>query len=93
MSLGRAEKIASILIAILAIMVAASIYSFLAHSPANSLETLIRIAAAKCPGIPGGSGGPGPDYINITIDVALVALFGIFVELTIKDMRRRKKRI
>jgi hypothetical protein len=93
LSLGRAEKVATVLIGILSIIVAASIFSFLAQSPANSLETLIRIAAAKCPGLPGGSGGPGPDYINITIDVALVALFGIFVELTIKDMRRRRKRI
>jgi len=91
--IGRVERIASVLIGILSIIVVASIYSILAQSPANSLETLIRIAAAKCPGIPGGSGGPGPDYINITIDVALVALFGIFVELTIKDLRRKRKRI
>ena len=93
MPIGRVERIASVLIGILSIIVVASIYSILAQSPANSLETLIRIAAAKCPGIPGGSGGPGPDYINITIDVALVALFGIFVELTIKDLRRKRKRI
>jgi hypothetical protein len=63
----------------------------LSYSSLYSVSALIRIAAAKCPGIPGGAGSGGPDYINITIDYGLVGLFVLFLMLTVKDMRKRRK--
>jgi hypothetical protein len=48
-------------------------------------------AEAKCPGLPFGQYSGGPDYINITIDVALVAATAAFIYLTIRDFRRRRK--
>jgi hypothetical protein len=72
-------------------LVIASYLSFMFKEPTNSISTLARIAAAKCPGIPGGQGSAGPDYVNITIDFALVELFVLFLMLTVKDMRKRRK--
>jgi hypothetical protein len=57
----------------------------------DAISTFARIAAAKCPGIPGGQGSGGPDYVNITIDVGLVGLFLLFLMLTVKDMRKRRR--
>jgi hypothetical protein len=48
-------------------------------------------AEAKCPGLPFGQNSGGPDYINIAIDVALVAATLAFIVLTIRDFRRRRK--
>ena len=59
--------------------------------PFDNLATEIKIAVAKCPGLPGGSTSGGPDYINIAIDVGLVSLLGAFLYLTIRDMRRKRK--
>jgi hypothetical protein len=59
--------------------------------PFDNLATEIKIAAAKCPGIPGGSGSGGIDYINIAIDVGLVSLLALFLFLTVRDLRRKKK--
>jgi hypothetical protein len=48
-------------------------------------------AEAKCPGLPFGQYSGGPDYINIAIDVALVAATLAFIFLTIRDFRRRRR--
>lgn len=52
---------------------------------------LANYVNAKCPGIPYGQDSGGPDYIDISIDAALVAVFGLFLYLTIRDMRRKAK--
>ena len=59
--------------------------------PFDNHATEIKIAAAKCPGIPGGSGSGGIDYINIAIDVGLVSLLALFLFLTVRDLRRKKR--
>jgi hypothetical protein len=89
--LGLREKVVTVIVPVLVFLVAGSIYSLLKKAPANSALTIIRIATAKCPGIPGGAGSPGPDYINITIDIGLICLFAIFVLLTAKDMMRKRR--
>jgi hypothetical protein len=89
--LNRVETFAKLVLATLVVLVITSLISYLFKAPAYSISMLARIVAAKCPGIPGGSGSGGPDYINITIDVGLVGLFALFLELTIKDMRKRRK--
>lgn len=90
--MSRIIKIVYVMISLLVLLIIATIYSFLTRAPVDSALTLLRIAAAKCPGIPGGSGSGGPDYINITVDVGLVGMFMLFVLLTIKDMRRKRLR-
>jgi hypothetical protein len=89
--LSRSDTIAKILLVFIILLVVSSILSYLLKEPAYSASTLIRIAAAKCPGIPGGAGSGGPDYINITIDYGLVGLFVLFLMLTVKDMRKRRR--
>jgi hypothetical protein len=55
-------------------------------------ENIVNYVVAKCPGIPGGSGSGGPDYINIALDAVLAIVFVAFLYLTIRDMRRKRKR-
>jgi hypothetical protein len=89
--LSRAEAFAKLILGILIVLVSVSVFSYIFRAPAYSISTIARVAAAKCPGIPGGSGSGGPDYINITIDFGLVGLFVLFLMLTVKDMRKRKR--
>jgi hypothetical protein len=91
--LNRSNQIINTIIATVVAIVGTSLVSEFFQSPQTSLSTVARIAIAKCPGLPGGSGSGGPDYINIAIDVGLVALFGYFLYLTVKDMRRRRKQM
>jgi hypothetical protein len=48
-------------------------------------------AEAKCPGLPFGSSSNGPDYIDLAIDGALAVVAAVFIALTIRDLRRRRK--
>ena len=57
----------------------------------SKLEELILKAAAKCPGLPYGSSSGGPDYIDLAIDGALAAVAAVFIALTIRDLKRRRK--
>jgi hypothetical protein len=58
---------------------------------ATAVKKFAQYVSAKCPGIPYGSTSGGPDYIDISIDAALVAVFGLFLYLTIRDMRRKAR--
>jgi hypothetical protein len=93
--LNNAESVlAKAIVLVLAVLASASFILSVIQALAsnnNKLSSAIRIAAAKCPGIPGGSGSGGPDYINIGIDVGLFALFGFFVFLTVRDVYRKKR--
>ncbi|MFI5421369.1 MAG: hypothetical protein ACHQ1H_10425 [Nitrososphaerales archaeon] len=53
--------------------------------------TLLLRAEAKCPGLPFGSTSGGPDLIDLAIDGALAVVAALFIALTIRDLRRRKK--
>ena len=55
-------------------------------------ETILLRVEAKCPGLPFGSTSGGPDYINIALDLALVAAAGYLAYLTIRDILRRRRR-
>jgi hypothetical protein len=57
----------------------------------SKLEGLLLRAEAKCPGLPFGSTSGGPDYIDIAIDGALAVVAAVFIALTIRDLRRRRK--
>ena len=48
-------------------------------------------AVAKCPGLPLGGSSGGPDYIDLAIDGALAAVAAVFIVLTIRDLRRRRR--
>lgn len=80
------------IIALVVFFVSASlVLSMLSVSiPFDNLATEIKIATAKCPGLPGGSTSGGIDYINIALDVGLVSLLGLFLYLTIRDLRRKR---
>jgi hypothetical protein len=90
-TLRRANASLILFLGTLIVIVGSAILSYALQTPVVSLVVIARIAVAKCPGIPGGSNSGGPDYINITIDVGLVGLFCLFVMLTLKDMRKRRK--
>jgi hypothetical protein len=53
--------------------------------------TLLLRAEAKCPGLPFGSTSGGPDLIDLAIDGALAVVAALFIALTIRDLRRRKR--
>ena len=57
----------------------------------SQLRMAFLRVAAKCPGLPYGQNSGGPDYINIAIDVALAAIAGVFIFLTIRDVRRKRR--
>jgi len=57
----------------------------------SKLEDLLLKAEAKCPGLPFGSYSSGPDYIDLAIDGALAAVAVVFIALTIRDLRRRRR--
>ena len=57
----------------------------------SAIENLLLRAEAKCPGLPFGSYSGGPDYIDIAIDGALAVVAAVFIALTIRDLRRRRK--
>ena len=46
---------------------------------------------AKCPGLPYGAYSGGPDYIDISIDIGLTVVAGMFIYLTVRDIRRKRK--
>jgi hypothetical protein len=86
---GRRDLAKIVVVALIAtIFSTALVFSLLG---ASSESPLARYVYAKCPGIPGGEYSGGPDYIDISIDAALVAVFGLFLYLTIRDMRRKAK--
>jgi hypothetical protein len=57
----------------------------------SSLEIALLKVEAKCPGLPYGQYSGGPDYINIAIDIGLAVVAGVFIYLTIRDIRRKRK--
>jgi len=54
-------------------------------------QNLILRVFAKCPGLPYGSYSGGPDYIDISIDVGLTVVAAVFIALTIRDIRRKRR--
>jgi hypothetical protein len=54
-------------------------------------QNLILRVFAKCPGLPYGSNSGGPDYIDISIDVGLTVVAAVFIALTIRDIRRKRR--
>ncbi len=59
-------------------------------SDAQFLSLLLR-AEAKCPGLPYGSTSGGPDLIDLAIDGALAVVAALFIALTVRDLRRRRR--
>jgi len=57
----------------------------------SAIENLLLRAEAKCPGLPFGQYSAGPDYIDLAIDGALAVVAAVFIALTIRDLRRRRK--
>ena len=55
------------------------------------LKTALLRAEAKCPGLPYGQYSGGPDYINIAIDIALLSVAAVFIYLTVRDIRRKRR--
>jgi len=51
---------------------------------------LLRVFA-KCPGLPYGSYSGGPDFIDISIDAGLAVVAAVFIALTVRDIRRKRK--
>jgi len=54
-------------------------------------ETSLLKAFAKCPGLPFGAYSKGPDYIDISIDAGLAVVAAVFIALTIRDIRRKRR--
>jgi len=54
-------------------------------------QSMILKVFAKCPGLPYGAYSGGPDYIDISIDVGLTVVAGMFIFLTVRDIRRKRK--
>ena len=55
-------------------------------------ETILLRVEAKCPGLPYGSTSGGPDYINIALDIALVAAAAYLIYITVRDILRKRRR-
>jgi len=56
-----------------------------------TLESFLLKVEAKCPGLPFGSSSSGPDYIDLAIDGSLAVVAAVFIALTIRDLRRRRR--
>lgn len=80
-------------IAFVALIVAGifAVVLFLSLAAASAGTNIVNYVSAKCPGIPYGSQSGGPDYIDISIDSALAAVFGYLLYLTVRDLRRKRK--
>jgi hypothetical protein len=85
---SRREAAKIIFIALMVVVFSGTMIFSLVNGNESSIASYVY---AKCPGIPYGSTSGGPDYIDISIDVGLVAVFGYFLYLTIRDMRRKAK--
>jgi hypothetical protein len=57
----------------------------------NEFRLMILRVFAKCPGLPYGAYSGGPDYIDISIDIGLTVVAAVFIYLTIRDIRRKRK--
>lgn len=53
-------------------------------------SSLLRVFA-KCPGLPYGAYSGGPDYIDISIDISLAVVAAVFIYLTVRDIRRKRR--
>ncbi|MGI0078859.1 MAG: hypothetical protein ACRECH_04485 [Nitrososphaerales archaeon] len=76
---------AVILVYLLLIRVATEFHSYLS-------ETILLRVEAKCPGLPYGSTSGGPDYINIALDIGLLAAAAYLVYITVRDISRKRRR-
>jgi hypothetical protein len=74
-------------IAALAFLLITRIFSEIQNYFSQSI--LLRVEA-KCPGLPYGQNSGGVDYINVALDVALVAVAGYLAYITARDVRRKK---
>jgi hypothetical protein len=54
-------------------------------------QNMVLKVFAKCPGLPYGAYSGGPDYIDISIDIGLTVIAGMFIYLTVRDIRRKRK--
>ncbi|MDA4130640.1 MAG: hypothetical protein OK457_07705 [Thaumarchaeota archaeon] len=56
-----------------------------------TFNDLLLKVEAKCPGLPFGGSSNGPDYIDLAIDGSLAVVAAVFIALTIRDLRRRRR--
>jgi hypothetical protein len=64
---------------------------FVSEFFAYQYQTSLLRVFAKCPGIPFGAYSGGPDYIDISIDIGLAVVAAVFIYLTIRDIRRKRR--
>ncbi len=60
------------------------------YSNYNFQSSLLKVFA-KCPGLPYGAYSGGPDYIDISIHLGLTVVAAVFIYLTIRDIRRKRR--
>ena len=64
---------------------------FVAEYLGFQLKSSLLKVFAKCPGLPFGAYSGGPDYIDISIDLGLAVVAAVFIALTIRDIRRKRR--
>ncbi|MDA4111695.1 MAG: hypothetical protein OK439_04100 [Thaumarchaeota archaeon] len=76
-------------------IVAISVFVLLSRAASEfgnyNFQALLLRVEAKCPGLPFGGYSSGPDYIDLAIDGSLAVVAAVFIALTIRDLRRRRR--